>query len=229
MSLTHSYTPEIWATAIGPFAAVAHVPLEFAVEALREESAGNPCAIGNPEELGPDGNPREMGVYQFYNPDDLKLLKVTGAQLRAYCSPNKVAYHTKDGRTVLGPSQEVIRPLTAEEMTVQAKATVDKIAQSRSYAAHYAMLAEVRWPPDSIDFWRLVKLVHGLPGIVSSGLPNVHAHLGRAPNSWAEFRQLIQSGTVKCDANTEAYRSKFAATFDNAEAATATMQGRPIG
>ncbi len=229
-NLTSTYTPEFWATVLAPYVAQANIPLPFAREALTEESNGNPCAIGNPEQYGPDGNPREMGPYQLYNPDDLNYLKISGASLRAYCNPNKVPYRTKDGRTVMGPSQEVIRPLTVDEVTEVAKAIVGKISQSRSYAAHYAMLAAVRWPPDSIDFWRLVKLVHGLPGLVSSGLGNVATFLGRAPTSWAEYRHCIESGQVKCDPNTEAYRGSdnYLSEWTNAEKATSTMQGAAI-
>lgn len=230
MGYNRMYPPQIWITVIAPYAASHQVPLEFVEAGLTEESGGNPCAIGNPEQLGPDGNPREMGVYQFYNPDDLQFLKITGAQLRAYCSPTKVAYKTRDGRTIMGPSQEVIRPLTAEEMGVQGKGTVDKIVKDRVVAAHYATAAKLTWPSSGIDFWRLVKLVHGLPGLVSIGLGNVAAHLGHAPSSWAEFRHAIESGAVHCDPNTESHRGNdgFGWIFDNAEKATSTMQGKAI-
>ncbi len=230
--LASRYTPEVWAALLLAYAPLQNIPLPFAVEWLREESGGNPCDIGNPEQYGPDGAPREMGIAQFYNPDDLQFLKITSTQLRAYCSPEKVPYRVKrkDGTivTVMGPSKEVIRPLTSDEMQVQAKATCDKIAQSRSYAAHYAALAGVKWPSGGVDFWRLVKLVHGLPGLVSSGLAHVATYLGRAPSSWAEFRHAIESGAVHCDANTEAHRGddNFGSIFANAEKATSAMHGQ---
>lgn len=227
-NLTSTYTPELWATALVPFVALHQIPLEFAVAALTEESTGNPCAIGDPTQYGDDGNPRELGIYQLYNPDDLKLVKLTGSELRAYCSPQKVPYKLKDGTTVMGPSQEVIRPLTADEMAAQARGAVEKIASSRAYAAHYAALAGVKWPSDGVDFWRLVKLVHGLPGLVNNGIAHVTTYLGRPPASWAEYRHLIESGAVKCDPATEAKRSKYPEIFNNAERATATMQGKAI-
>jgi hypothetical protein len=229
-SLNRMYSPQLWITVIGPYAAMQHVPIPFAIAAITEESGGNPCEIGNPEQYGPDGNPREMGIYQFYNPDDLQLLKIPGHNLRAYCNPNKVPYKTKDGRTIMGPSKEVIRPLTAAEMGEQGKATIDKIVHDRNYAGGYAAASGVRWPMEGVDFWRLVKLVHGLPGIVSSGLANVHAHLGRPTSSWSEFRHLIESGTVHCDDETEKYRGDdgYGWIFNNAEKATSTMQGKAI-
>ncbi len=227
---TKAYSTAFWGIVMFPYAAQHAVPLAFALAAIAEESGGNPCAIGNPEGYGPDGNPREMGIYQFYNPDDLKLLKLTGAGLRTYCSAERVTYKTKDGRTVLGPSQRVSRLLTAAEVTEQANATIDKIVQSRSYAAHYTAASGIAWPFDGVDFWRLVKLVHGLPGLVNTGIAHVTAHLGRAPISWAEFRHLIESGAVKCDPATEGYRGKdgFGWIFNNAEKATATMPGKAI-
>lgn len=229
-NLTATYTPEFWAGALAPLAAAQHVPLAFAIAGLTEESGGNPCAIGNPEQYGPDGNPRELGPYQLYNPDDLNFLKISGNALRAYCNPAKTSYRLKDGRTVMGPSQEVIRPLTDAEVAQVAAAIIGKIAQSRSYAAHYATASHLAWPSDGVDFWRLVKLVHGLPGLVQSGLPNVTAFLGHAPTSWAEYRHCIESGQAHCDANTEAHRGadNFASIFDNAEKATATMQGAAV-
>lgn len=234
MSYNRSYPPQFWITVIAPYAAIHGVPLEYAIAALTEESAGNPCAIGSPEQYGPDGAPRELGIYQFFNPDDLQFLKLTSTQLRAYCSPNKVPYKVKrrDGTvaTVMGPSQEVIRPLTADELGVQGKGTVDKIVKDRGTASRWATAARLTWPSDGVDFWRLVKLVHGLPGLVSVGLVNVAAHLGHAPTSWAEFRHAIESGAVHCDAATEAHRGddNFGHIFDNAEKATATMRGKAI-
>ena len=234
-NLTATYTPEFWAGVLAPYAAAAHIPLAFVIAGITEESGGNACAIGNPEQYGKDGSPREIGPYQLYNAadgtaDDFTAQKLLPAAFRAYCNPAKVSYRLRDGRTVLGPSQEVIRPLTDGELAMNAQAIVGKIGQSRAYAGRYATAAGVRWPPDSVDFWRLVKLVHGLPGLVNNGLAHVTAFLGRAPTSWAEYRQCIQSGQVHCDPNTEAYRGSdgFASVFDNAEKATATMQGAAI-
>lgn len=228
-SVNHAkdYSTEIWAPALAPHCALHGVPLAFALASIEEESGGNPCAIGEPGATGPDGAPREMGIMQLYNPDDLQKLGVTSSQLRAYCNPNKVQVRNRRGQLVWSHSQEVIRPLTAEEMATQAKATVDKILESYHEADKYATLAHVVWPRGGIDFWRLVKLNHGLPGLLHA-LVRVTYALGRAPLSWKEFRVAIESGNVTCDDATEAYRAEFSRTFDNAEHATAAMPGQAI-
>lgn len=234
-NFTAQYTPQFWAMQLAPLAAAQHIPLAFVTAAITEESQGNPCAIGNPEQYGKDGNPREIGPYQLYNApdgssDDFTYLKISPVAMRVYCNPNKVPYTTRDGRHIMGPSQQVIRPLTDAEVAEVAAAIIGKVGQSRTYAAHYAIESKLAWPSDGVDFWRLVKLVHGLPGLVNTGIHNVTAFLGRPPVSWAEYRHCIQSGQVHCDPNTEKYRGSdgFASTFDNAEKATATMQGAAV-
>lgn len=223
--ITQIYTPSFWAIVLAPRVAIAKIPLQFALDSITEESGGNPCAIGNPSQYGPDGVlPREMGIYQFYNPDDLKFLHVDGHDLRAYCNPNKVQY----ANGVMGPSQEVIRELTPEELSQQADMTVGKINRDRAVAASVLHGVGATWPAEGagqVDFWRAVKLVHGLPGILGSGMPAFKAKYGHAPKSWVEFRRAIESGDVHCDHNTEPYRPKFHATFDNAEHAARNVPG----
>ncbi len=208
---TMGYTTATWEPVIAVYATAARVPIEFAVQWEGEESGGNPCAIGKPGAKGPDGNPREMGIAQLYNPDDLRDFGVTGDELRAYCVPG---------------TQTVSRPLTEAEVQQQASLLVRKISKSRSEASHYMTLAGARWPSDGVDFWRLVKLVHGLPGLVH-GLVTVAHHLGRAP-SWSEFRRVIEAGEVTLDAATEGYRAEFGRAFDNAEKCTSTMRGEAL-
>jgi len=225
-----AYSLPIWRFLFTARNALTNYPIDFIMDSIKEESGGNPCTIGNPEQYGPDGNPRELGIFQLYNPDDLKLVRRTGAQMRAYCNPNKVQYHLRDGRMVMGPSQEVSRLLTSEEMGAEVDAVLAKIGASRASVLRCTTENGVTWPLDSKDFWRLVKLWHGLPGLVSTGLHAVAKYLGRPPRSWAEYRHLVQTGTVKCDAGTEAYRGNdgFAHVFDNAENATANMPGQAL-
>lgn len=210
MANAMGYTTSSWIPKLTPACQIAGIPPEFAASAVEEESGGNPCAIGAQGAMGPDGNPREMGIMQFYNPDDLGIIKLTGNQLRAYCQ---------------GPDTEnVTRQLSDDEMNAQVNAVVLKISQMRSYAGHYGVLAKIQWPSDSVDFWRLVKLVHGLPGLVQ-GIVEIAQHLGRAPISWSEYRSTITNNPGILDKGTEKYRSDFAAIFDNAEKATAAMSG----
>jgi hypothetical protein len=204
---TKGYSTQSWISLLTPLCQAADIPLPFATSSINEESGGNPCAIGKPGALGPDGNPLEMGILQWYNPDDLSIIKLTGNQLRAYC---------------VGKREDVARLLTDDEMMQQAHAVVLKISQMRAYAGRYASLAGVTWRGDSVDLWRLVKLVHGLPGLVQAILA-VTKKLGRAPSSWGEYRTTIMTNPGICDAATEHYRSDFGVIFDNAENATATM------
>lgn len=229
------YTPGFWSIVLAPKALASGIPIQYLVSGITEESGGNPCAIGRPDQYGPDGQPREVGIWQFYNPDDLNYLKVSGASLRAYCNPKKVKYtlHDANGKpySVDGPSQEVARGLTSEEIIQQADMTIAKVSRDRQYAQIALANAGATWPQTgehAIDFWRAVKLVHGLPGILTSGMPAFKAKTGHAPASWREWRHAIETGEVSCDPNTERYRSRFGPIFDNAERATSSIPGSPL-
>ncbi len=214
------YATATWIPPLSVYAAMANVPLPFALAWIEEESGGNPCAIGRADQKGPDGFPREMGIAQLYNPTDLRELRLSSSALRAYCSidPNDL--------------ERVIRPLTPAEISVQAKAAIDMVVKSRTAAEHALMAAGATWRSDSRDFWRLVKLVHGLPGLVN-GLSAVAKHLGRPPASWSEFRKAIEHD-VKLDVVTESYRNNppkrinFSDIFDNAEKAAAGIQSKAV-
>lgn len=217
MSNARGYSTNTWIPSLTLPAMQNNVPLPFAVAWEGEESGGNPCAIGSPHAKGPDGNPQEMGIMQIYNPDDLQHFGVKGSDLRAYCSsdPNNL--------------QMVTRELTEAEIAQQADLLIKMIVKSRAVAQQYLNLAGAHWSPDGRDFWCMVKLVHGLPGLVH-GLMNVAAFLKRAPTSWAEFRSTIEH-SVKLDPTTEAYRNdpphriNFSDIFDNAEKAAAGVTG----
>lgn len=218
------YTTASWVPLLAGPCKAAGIPPAYARQAIKEESDGNPCSIGRPGDVAPDGNPRELGIYQVYNPDDLKKLGVTSQQLRAYCVAGMFPV-TYRGKMVMSHSQSVARPLTPQEMQQQVDVTVGKIIESRDYANRYATAAGVTWPrsPDAagVDFWRLVKLVHGLPGLVQ-GLVPVAKKLGHPP-SWQEFRSTIENGAVVLDPKTESHRHEFGSIFNNAEHATSGM------
>jgi hypothetical protein len=219
------YSVATWIPQFAAPAAAAGIPLSYITRSMQEESGGNPCSIGAPGDLGPDGNPRELGIYQVYNPDDLKKVGVTGSQLRAYCVAGMSPVNYK-GRTVMSHSQSVARPLTPQEMQQQVDVAIGKIKESRDTADAAATAAGVTWPrtPDAAghDFWCLVKLVHGLPGLVH-GIIKVTAHLGHPPASWSEYRHEIESGAVVLDPKTEGYRSQFGSLFNNAEKAASGL------
>jgi hypothetical protein len=150
-----------------------------ATQWIAMESDGAPCAFGKPGEKGPDGLPREIGIGQLYNPDDFKIpdlvnMGITPASLRAYCAPN---------------SQHRTRRLTDKEMRDQVLGHLAKIAQAMEVADGVIAKHGLHW--STADYWKLVKSVHGWPPIENTGLPAVVKKLGRAPTSWAEFRQAL--------------------------------------
>ncbi len=152
----------------------------IAMKWMAMESDGAPCAFGRKSQLGPDGQPREIGLGQIYNPDDFKTLGLTAlgitpAMFRAYCAPN---------------SQRRTRTLSAKEMEDLVRYTLlAKIDQSMGVADRAVATYGLAWA--TADYWALVKSTHGWPQILSKGLPGVVKKLGRAPTSWAEFRQEL--------------------------------------
>jgi hypothetical protein len=186
------------------------MPIQFVINYIEKESGGNPCAIGAVGAKGPDGFPREQGIAQLYNPDDMKLLGVPSGKFRKYCNP---------GGTTRAEQQFCLRPLTNVEMNDQAKSLIAKIKNMMPIANRVLLASGAAqlpgWAPTTEDFWRLVKLIHGLPGL-ANGMAFVTKKLGRAPSDWKEFRDQVMAG-VKMDSGTEKYRFKYGEIFDNAE------------
>lgn len=216
-----------WAAVIDPIAAPLGIQAPYTMKWNEMEGGGNPCAIGYPSAKGPDGLPREMGIGQFYNPDDLQRLGATGAELRAYCEPGDQHDIVYKGKTIKGFSQKMIRQLTPAEMAKQATMLVGLIRDAMGHATADLMTvgAGPAWSKTRRDYWRMVKLQHGLPTLSREGLPSVKAYLGRAPSSWSEFRQALQSGQAKIDPKNQAeYFSEFPRIFDNAEQCASVFQ-----
>lgn len=211
MPSTLGYSTATWVAPVTVASLAAQIPPPFSINWLDEESGGNPCTIGKAGQHGPDGAPRELGIAQLYNPDDLKLLSITSSELRAYCAADP-------------DSQVVTRDLTEAEVTTQVRGLIGKIQQARASAMAWLHKVGATWP--EIDTWKMTKLVHGLPGLVH-GVVAVTAKLGRPPTDWSEFRAAI--ATTQLDAQTEAYRNNppkrvnFSDIFDNAEHATRGM------
>ena len=198
------YETSDWAYLIYPMADAAKIEPLFCLAWIKVESGGNPCAWGSATAKGPDGHPREQGIVQLYNPDDFKKFQVASGALRKYCTPG---------------TQVCSRMLTDAEMQVQAKAAMDLILHCREVAGMAAAKNGLRWRPK--DQLKLVKLVHGLPGLVKSGVALATKHLGRAPRDWLEFKTAVNA--TKMDAGTEKYRNLFPKVFANAEKVTAGL------
>lgn len=207
-----------WAVVLAPGCRAHGIQLPYALKWGSMESGGRPCAVGYPAAKGPDGYPKEMGLGQFYNPDDLTTLKLSSARLRAYCVPGDQHEVRYNGKTIRGFSQELARPLTAAEVKEQADALVGLMTRAMTTATRDLrnVGAGAGWSPSRTDYWALVKLQHGLPEVSSAGLALVTKHLGRPPVGWAEFKAGIQA--VKFGPKTEAkYRARIPAILANAE------------
>ena len=179
------------------------------------ESGWNPCSVGNPGQLGPDGQPAEIGLGQLYNPDDFRAFGQTPANYRAYApaaAPLAAQYNQAkadrdaakargdaagqaDGQARMNAAaramQTPTRALSDAEMAAQVRWTLlAKIDQGVKNADRVvATYSLAHWSVP--DYWKLVKAPHALPAILGNGMPAVVKKLGRAPASWAEFRQVL--------------------------------------
>lgn len=187
-----------WQPAVTAQATLAGIPWRFAMAWLAVESGGNPCAVGEPTAVGPDGYPREVGLFQIYNPDDFKAIGGSAAELCSYCvrpSSGVKAHRDDDGGyrdgTLTNP-QHAIAPLTAAQVQRHVDLGMRLINQKRRYAERYLNASKVPWSPDSPDFWAAVKAPHAYPVILNTGIPLVTKHLGRPPQSWHEFRATYE-------------------------------------
>lgn len=203
-----------WEPLAGPPSEARGIPPRYTLRWIEMESAGNPCAIGNPTEQGPDGYPREMGLAQSYNPDDLNAARVKSEAMRAYCVPGSDHLVNYRGRMVRGFSGELRRHLTPEEMQQAIEVAVATIATASDAASRIMQQAGAQW--SERDYWTFVKLRHNMPGL-AKGLIAVARGLGRAPASWAEFREHALA--VVYDRATEAHRADFPHELDVAQRA----------
>jgi hypothetical protein len=173
-----------WEPYVKIAATVARVPWEVAYAWIGIESEGNPCAVGEKTATAPDGYPKEIGLVQFYNPDDLRRLGAKPSELCAYCvrpqpgEPNP---------------QKLARAMTPAEIGRHVGLSMAFIRDKQADADHYLVLHHVPWATQGADYWRMVKLVHALPSIVHTGLGQVVAKLGRPPTSWWEFRTTYET------------------------------------
>ena len=199
------YSPAFWQPTVHRLIAgeFPRVNEAFAMKWLTIESGGNPCAVGNPGQLGQGSDqPAEIGLGQLYNPDDFVHLHAPpAASFRAYApaaAPLAAQYRqaigTGDSATARHVALEIqsrTRPLTPDEVDAQVRWTLlAKIADDMTTADHaVARYSLSHWSLP--DYWKLVKAPHALPGILDQGLPAVVQKLGRAPVSWAEFRSVL--------------------------------------
>jgi hypothetical protein len=204
VSTGYHYTVEHWRSYVEPLCKAARVSLPFAMGWIAVESGGNPCAWGSANAKGPDGHPREQGIGQLYNPDDFQRYEIPSGALRTYCIPG---------------TQSCSRMLNDDEMKFQAAKLIDLITHCREVAGAASAKNGLHW--SGKDMYKLTKLVHGLPGLVKTGIARVTTKLGRAPHDWQEFKAVVNE--TKLDEGTERYRSLFPRLFLNAEKVTASI------
>lgn len=196
--VTVSMDTKQWEPVVSGFAKAYNLSLPFCMAWIEIESGGNPCAWGVATAVGPDGFPREQGIAQLYNPDDMTRFKVASGALRGYCVPG---------------TNKCSRKLTADEIRFQADKATQLMAYCRDVAESAARKNGLRW--SERDRYRLAKLVHALPGLVRTGVALVTAKLGHPPRDWMEYRVGVDN--TKMDAGTEHYRKDFKRLLDNAE------------
>lgn len=233
-----------WSALLAPACLQAGIQLAYALRWGEIESGWNPCAIGYPAAHGGEvagrrpwkDCPLEIGIAQFYNPDDLLALGMTGTQLRAYCVPgDQHDVPVKDRstgkiRVVKGFSSKMSRPITREEMAVQVGGMLGLIKRCMASATRdlTSVGAGPAWSPSRRSYWAAVKLQHGLPAVSSQGFPAVTKLLGRPPADWAEFAARV--GDVKLSPKFEAHdRVNVPFVIANATDTASVFAEREVG
>jgi hypothetical protein len=197
-----------WAPIVIPLAVAAKIPPAFVMAWAGIESAGNAAAVGSRTATGPDGAPREIGLFQMLNPSDFAPLGVSPLELVAYCvrpgaGPKLHPTGDTDAHGVFHPDggyadgslynqQLLARPMTPAEQLRHVKVGIDFIRGKRAYADRYLMASGITWPTNGPDYWSAVKLAHALPSIVNPGFAQVTHALGHPPTSWREFRSTYE-------------------------------------
>lgn len=227
------YTTESWRPFLIPLATSAGIPIEYAMKHVEVESGGNPCSVGNPFASYDGGvHPREAGIAQLYGPDDYATTHADPTALRAYCAPSYMSSY-KDGNGVahqaMAFSQSTTRALTNDEMVAQAASLIALITASRRRADRLLASVDATWPTTSADYWKFVKLQHGIPGLANA-IVYVRDALGRAPISWAEFAATVIGAPALAlikahDPNTYAYAADFPKVLANADKTGGVVQG----
>jgi hypothetical protein len=158
--------------------------LAFIMAWMLYETGGNPCGYGDPPPTGtaPDGQPREIGLGQLYNPDDFNRLApalkaklgvtLSSKTMRAYCQPG---------------TQHRTRELTPDEMIEQIEGLLGLVDLGVSAADQALARNELSW--NELDTWKLSKAEHALPSIVK-GIDAL-GHMGKHPSGWDEYRVML--------------------------------------
>jgi len=191
-------TPAItfWRAPVMTAMNLASIPPLYGVAWLAVESGGNVCAVGELTATGPDGYPREVGLFQIYNPDDFRALGASPAEiLDGVCAippPGARQHKASDGGWADGSQrnpQHQVAPLTEAQIARNVALGVALVQMKQRQVAPWLQRAGAAW--SGPDYWSLVKSYHGWPPIANHWLGVVAQHLGRAPSGWMEFRATL--------------------------------------
>lgn len=178
--LDFSARTNAWRGALASLDDGAHGGMPFLLAWLQKESDGNPCSFTKY---------REAGIWQLM-PGSLTSdaggdLSIAGTSVSAQHPVPPCATGTQTNAS--------IDDLTPDQIAAQVQAGTNYI----NYAidAVTTALQNAGSPIDqtSPDFWRFVKLIHGAPAWVKSGIGLTSQALGHPVSSWDEFEQYASS------------------------------------
>lgn len=155
------------------------LPVEFLMAWIQRESDGSPCSYPRDKYGNLTG---ESGIWQLMPPDNIAQAGTTLALQHPTppCTPN----------TANSPSNASLASLTADQANEQVRAGIQYVnyCVSTVQAALTSVNADpAAWDPSGQDFWRLVKLVHAAPALVTHGLQLATNQNGQPPQSWDDF------------------------------------------
>lgn len=183
---------EAWRPLVEEYAG--DMPVNFLLACVRFESFGNPCALGKAGV--------EAGLFQLYFPDDARF-GATFQQLRAGCSGAKLT-----------------RTLTDDERVRQVRTGCVMETSHRTKARNQVASNGLSWTEDTVDFWKLVKIQHGLPAVPKSFLPAYARTFGGPPASFAVWGEwvlsLSRSEVGSIDSGVDDYTAVLPDVFNNA-------------
>lgn len=198
------YNPDYWAPLLA--AAAPDLPTDKLVAWIREESDGQPGALGTVY---------EVGIFQI----DLEDGPAWGASIA-----------TLHGNfTVSASSQVLTRELTDAEEQLQVSSGIAYVRHCLSVAQSYLSNAGASW--DDEDLWCLVKLVHALPALVVAYVPA--AAQADTVQSWGDYRSFCESLSSTDAAAISSAAARYMPwghLFDNAEkVGYAGQPNAPVG